>query len=101
MRGPNVNKLIVHKFLLLAIRSEGRQGLKFFPLYGHHPFQAVMGVLLDADKIKTMMKEAERWVDHALETMRSTPDNPYPDDEAIAEAILQRPEEVRAEMDME
>lgn len=77
--GPNVRKLIVHKMALLMI-----------PPGTPNAFQAGITALSTPGSIAAKAKEAAAWVEQAIAVVKTAPDNPYHDDEAIAAEILQR-----------
>jgi spore coat polysaccharide biosynthesis protein SpsF (cytidylyltransferase family) len=46
--------------------------------------------LSSAENIGKRCREATAWVEEALAVVKTAPDNPYADDEAIAGAILEK-----------
>lgn len=80
IQGPNVKKLIAHKMAIDAIPAGGG-------------FAAGLHFLSDKQRIIDGAKAATAWVEQAIATVKSAPDNPYGDDEAIAGEILRQLEE--------
>lgn len=76
-QGSNVKKLIVWKMAQLAIPTGGKSGLE-------------LGVdfLLNPAAINAAAKQATTWVEEFINIQKSFPGNPFPDDEAIAGAML-------------
>ena len=78
--GPNVRRLIARKMTLLAIPVGS----------GKDSFSRGLEVITDRDKFSATADKAAAWVQAAIATMKTVPDNPYgDDDEAIAGAILE------------
>lgn len=78
IQGPNVKKLIIRRMSMLMIPSGGGlvDGLQ---------------ALSSKESILGFTQEAIKWVEEALEVVKTAPDNPYGDDnEAIAGEILQQ-----------
>jgi hypothetical protein len=75
MMGPNVKSLVIRKMSYGAIPDGGglMDGIKF----------------LRGDLTKSARK-AQEWVDEAIATVKTAPDNPFGDDEAIAGEILRQ-----------
>lgn len=73
---PNIRRLIVHRMALQAVPPGGGflDGMKF---------------LLSPD-LGQEYKKAAKWVEEALAIVKTAPDNPYDDDEAIAGELLKR-----------
>lgn len=81
MQGPNVRKLICHKFSIDAIPSNGgvADGIR---------------VLTSPGKLQAGIRAATEWVNTAIALVKQAPDNPFgDDDEAIAGEILRQIEE--------
>jgi len=77
--GPNVKRLIVRKMSLLAIPAGS----------GKDSLARGLDMLTNRGKFSSVAAEASAWVQAAIATMKTAPDNPYgDDDEAIAGAIL-------------
>lgn len=84
IQGPNVKKLIAHKISLDAIPAGGGfgDGLQF---------------LLDKERLIATAKAATAWVSDAIALVKTTPNNPWgDDDEAIAGEILRQIDERKA-----
>ena len=57
--------------------------------------------LLNQDAMNEGYRRASKWVQEAIDAVKSAPDNPYGDnDEAIAEAILAKLDEKRRPRDV-
>ncbi len=76
MQGPYVKKLIVRRMAQLMVPDSGG-------------FADAMHELAAPGNIGKRNREATAWVEVALEAVRTAPDNPYEDDEAIAKAVLE------------
>jgi hypothetical protein len=79
-QGPNVRKLIIHKMSLIMVPDGGG-------IYSAIEAMATPG------RIGEVAREATQWAEAVLALVRTAPDNPYGDDEAIAGEILRRIEE--------
>lgn len=87
--GPNVRRLIARKMAILAIPVGS----------GKESFSRGLDVIANRGKFSSLAAQASDWVQRAIETMKTAPDNPYgDDDEAIAGAILEGIEEREKEM---
>lgn len=87
--GPNVRRLIARKMALLAIPVGS----------GKESFSLGLDVITNRDKFSATVHEAAAWVQAAIATMKTAPDNPYgDDDEAIAGEILKEIEQREKEM---
>ena len=75
--GPNVTKLIVRFMSYVAIPKGGglADGIKF---------------IIDPERRKKVIATAEANALDAINLVKSAPDNPYRDDESIAEIILEK-----------
>jgi len=79
--GPNVKRLIAMKIAREAIPPGGgfSSGLEF---------------LLDKERVKKTFEESKLWVKEKINEIKSSPNNPYGnDDESIAEAIIKKIDE--------
>ena len=76
-QGPNVKKLIVHKMSLIMGPPGGGAG-------------AVVANLVRPGNLAAVAREATEWVESAIATVKSAPDNPYATDEEIAGEILRQ-----------
>lgn len=77
-QGLNVKRLIAYRLATIAVPPNGNvfDGLSF---------------LTSKDKIVAGTKEATKWVEQAIATVKAAPNNPYGDnDEAIAGEILRQ-----------
>ena len=87
--GPNVRRLIARKMALLAVPVGS----------GKESFARGLNVITNRDKFSATAHQAAAWVQAAIATMKTAPDNPYgDDDEAIAGAILEGIDEREKEM---
>ena len=77
VEGPNVRKLITRRMACYLIPAG--QGLA-----------AAIDAIRTPGKLAEAQREASRWVHAAITAVKACPDNPFPDDEAIAGDILAR-----------
>ena len=76
--GPNFKKLVAHRMALSAIPPGGGLG-------------DGIAFLMDKDKMLSAGKDAQKWVNDAIDVVMTAPDNPYGNDrEAIAAEIVRR-----------
>ena len=81
-QGPNVRKLICHKMALIMIPPGTKDGLA-----------TGIKALSSAKGLGDAAREATAWVFEAIDVVKTAPDNPFADDEAIAGEILRGIEE--------
>lgn len=89
--GPNVKALLIERWSQLMCARAGHAGGKFGKV------AAVAARMADkqGQDLKADMRDAFTWVQSALTAVKSSPDNPYDTDEAIAGAIMKRVKEQR------
>jgi hypothetical protein len=83
MQGPNVKKLIAHKMSLIMVPPGCGDGK-------HAAAGVAIAALMAPGNIGKVAREATAWVEAAIAAVKSAPDNPYTDDEAIAGEILRQ-----------
>jgi hypothetical protein len=77
-QGPNVKQLISHRFAVLSVPPGGGIG-------------SALAVLTNPVKLKSTMLQATQEIIEALDLVKTSPDNPWGnDDEAIAAELLRR-----------
>ena len=76
----NVKRLIALRMSILAI-----------PPGTENPMKTGMQAILEPEKLSSIAKEATEWVKMAINLVKTSPDNPYGNnDEMIADAILRK-----------
>jgi hypothetical protein len=79
--GPNVKKLLIHKMSCDLVPSGGGMA-------------GAIASLVKPGNLSVVAKKAMEWVSAAVAVVKTTPDNPYgDDDEAIAGEILRQIDE--------